>query len=115
MGVFSLVLGVEPEVWAIDLDTGEREFLIAGLTPRYASTGHLLFGTPEGVLMAAPFDPRTAELTGLPVPVAEDLAIDPTAGVSYCGVGERDTSLSSRWCGRRGPGEFPGSLGDALG
>ena len=98
----------------IDLDTGEREFLIAGLTPRYASTGHLLFGAPEGVLMAAPIDPRTGELTGLPVPVAEDLAIDPTAGVSYA-VSESGTSLSSRWCGRRGPGGFPGSLGDALG
>ena len=83
MGLFFLAVGVEPEVWAIDLDTGEREFLIAGLTPRFASTGHLLFGTPEGVLMAAPIDPATAELTGPAVPVAEELAIDPPSGVSY--------------------------------
>ena len=103
MGVFSLALGVEPEVWAIDLDTGEREFLIAGLTPRYASTGHLLFGTPEGVLMAAPIDPRTAELTGLPVPVAEDLAIDPTAGVSYA-VSESGTLVYR--AGRVAPGDL---------
>ena len=92
MGVFSNALGVEPEVWAIDLDTGERAFLTTGVSPRYASTGHLLFGTLDGVLMAAPIDPGTAELTGPAIPVAEDLALDPTIGVSYA-VSESGTLI----------------------
>ncbi len=74
MGVFQ-VLGLDvlrgdySEVWAIDLETRERSFLTAGSTPRYASTGHLLFAIPDGVLMAQPIDPATAELTGPAVPV----------------------------------------------
>ena len=63
------------EVWSIDLETLERSFLTAGSTPRYASTGHLLFMTPDGVLMAQRIDPATAELTGPAVPVAEDLTL----------------------------------------
>ena len=52
MGVFQVwyaVTGEDAEVWAINLDTRERRFLVAGHSPRYASTGHLLFGTPDGV------------------------------------------------------------------
>ena len=85
MGVFQVwhtATAENSEVWAVDLDTRERKFLTAGQNPRYASTGHLLFGTDDGVLMAAPIDPGTAELTGLPVPVAEDL----TSGQSRLGA-----------------------------
>ena len=57
-------LGQDAEIWAIDLETGDRRLLTPGNSPRYASTGHLLFGTPDGTLMAAPIDEATAELTG---------------------------------------------------
>jgi serine/threonine-protein kinase len=79
MGVFKVLYPRNPEdaeVWAIDLDTRERRFLVAGTSPSYASTGHLLFGTPDGALMAAPIDASTAELTGPSVPVAEGLQYD---------------------------------------
>ena len=79
MGVFQVrhdFTGEGGEVWAIDLETRARSFLTAGMTPRYASTGHLLFATGDGVLMAQPIDPATAELTGPAVPVAEGLAIN---------------------------------------
>jgi len=78
MGVFQVGLsltGDDDEVWAVDLGTRERSFLTAGTAPRYASTGHLLFATPDGVLMAQPIDPATAELTGPALPVAEDLSV----------------------------------------
>jgi hypothetical protein len=90
MGVFqvSYSTGEDAEVWAIDLDTREREFLIAGHSPKYASTGHLLFATPDGVLMAAPIDPGTAELTGPSVPVAEGLAITAPFGIANYAVSE---------------------------
>ena len=74
--------GVDAEIWVMDLDTQERRFLISGHSPRYASTGHLLFGTPAGVLMAAPFDPGTAELTADPVGVADGLRTNPIFGIA---------------------------------
>ena len=96
MGVFQVwyaLNGEGAEVWAIDLDTGEREFLVAGHSPSYASTGHLLFGTPDGVLMAIPIDPATAELTGPSVPVAEGLAVFPALGFMNYAVSENGTLL----------------------
>jgi eukaryotic-like serine/threonine-protein kinase len=72
--------GEDAEIWAIDLVSGERRLLVAGNTPRYAPTGHLVFGTPDGVLMAVPIDPDTAELTGVPVPMVEGLWTNPSLG-----------------------------------
>ena len=72
--------GEDAEIWAIDLDSRERHFLVAGNSPRYASTGHLVFGTPDGVLMAVPIDPDTAELTGVAVPMVEGLWTNPSLG-----------------------------------
>jgi len=74
------------DVWAIDLETRERSFLTAGSTPRYASTGHLLFATPDGVLMRQRIDPATAELTGPAVPVLEDLTL--VGGLALYAVSE---------------------------
>ena len=71
MAVFqvSRVGSADAEIWAIDLETGDRRLLTPGNSPRYASTGHLLFGTADGTLMAAPIDEATAELTGPAVTV----------------------------------------------
>ena len=96
MGVFQVwyaLNGEDAEVWAIDLDTRERRFLVAGHSPRYASTGHLLFGTPGDVLMAAPIDPATAELTSPSVPVAEGLAVAADFGNMNYAVSEDGTLL----------------------
>ena len=86
MGVLQVMYaigGEDAEIWAIDLDTHEREFLVPGHSPIYASTGHLLFGTPDGVLMAAPIDPATAELTGPSIRVADGLAVNPAGMFNY--------------------------------
>jgi serine/threonine-protein kinase len=42
--------------------------------PRYASSGHLLFGR-QGTVYAAPFDPDRLALTGQPVPVLEGVVM----------------------------------------
>ena len=84
--------GSDAEIWALDLVTGDRRPLTVGSTPRYASSGHLLFNTLEGFLMAAPFDPVTAELSGPPVPVVEGLTVDPF-GYSYYLIGEDGTLI----------------------
>ena len=98
MGVFQVWYaqgGDDSEVWAIDLDTWERRFLVTGRSPRYASTGHLLLGTPDGVLMAQPIDPATAELTGNAVPVAEGLAVAGAYGVMTYAVSENGSLIYS--------------------
>ena len=95
MGVFQVLhspTGEGSEIWAIDLDSRERRLLTTGTTPVYASSGHLLFGTPDGVLMAAPIDPSTAELTGPAVPVGEDLALL-TFGLMGYAVSESGTLI----------------------
>ena len=95
MGVFQVVrdlTGEGSEVWAIDLETHERTFLTAGNTPRYASTGHLLFATSDRVLMARPIDPATAVFTGPAVQVAEDLVMR-SLGLANYAVWESETLI----------------------
>ena len=97
-GVFQVwysATGEDAEIWSLDFDTGERRMLTEGNSPRYASTGHLLFGTPDGALMAAPIDPRTAELTGPPVPVAEDLTLNATSGLATYALSGEGTLIYS--------------------
>jgi len=89
LGLFQVtrdLTGELSEVWAIDLETREQRRLRAGHSPRYAATGHLLFVTVDGVLMAQKIDPATAELSGTAVPVAEGLGM--TIGVSEYAVSE---------------------------
>jgi serine/threonine-protein kinase len=78
--------GTDSEIWSLNLETRERAMLIRGNSPRYVTTGHLLFGTPDGRLMAAPFSVEKAELTGSAVPVAEGLSNDPLRGVLHYSV-----------------------------
>jgi len=62
----------ESRVELYDMATGERRLLVENAVfGRYVATGHLLF-VRESVVLAAPFDPRTLELTGSAVPVLED-------------------------------------------
>jgi serine/threonine-protein kinase len=85
-GIFQIsrdVTGEGSEIWAIDLETGERRFLRAGLSPQYSASGHLLFGTADGLLMAQRIDPATAELTGAASPVAEALALNGVGWAEY--------------------------------
>jgi serine/threonine-protein kinase len=79
-----------PEIHAVDFATGESTLLVAGQFPRYAS-GYVLFGSADGMsLMAAPFDPRSMELTGDPTTVAEGLTA-PNAGWSYFAASQEGT------------------------
>jgi serine/threonine-protein kinase len=94
-GVFHVardVTGEGSEIWAIDLETGERRFLRAGLSPRYSASGHLLFGTADGLLMAQRIDAATAELAGNAIPVAEALALNAN-GVADYAVSESGTLI----------------------
>ncbi len=64
------------EGWGIrvlSLETAEEKILIQqGGFPRYAPTGHLIYGLNR-TLLAAPFDLETLEVTGASTPVLEGL------------------------------------------
>ena len=69
------------EIAVLDLTTGEhRTLLPGGSRPRYAVSGHLIYGV-NGRLMAVPFNPDRLELAGSAVPVVEGVLADPLVGL----------------------------------
>jgi len=56
------------EIWAVDLSTGERRYLVDGSQASYLSSGHIVVSRPEtfdrGSLWLAPFNADRMELTG---------------------------------------------------
>jgi serine/threonine protein kinase/dipeptidyl aminopeptidase/acylaminoacyl peptidase len=105
------------ETWEIavaDAKTGDHHVLVKGLYARYASSGHLLFVTASGTLMAARFDEGTMRLTGEPVALQErvgvrgvskvpDLVVSRTGTVIYSTVRGQPSSLGEPvWVGRDG-------------
>ena len=86
----------------LDLDTGEVIRLgLAGSSPHYVSTGHLVYVGEDGSLRAAPFDPKRLEVTGSPVPLIEDIA------VKYTGAADFSISDNGRLVFVLGAGVFP--------
>jgi len=84
----AVLFAVEPPMANFDtsaievlaLDTRARKVVHhGGNSPRYAPTGHVLFGR-HGAVLALPFDPRRLAVTGNPAPVIEGVA---TAVVSH--------------------------------
>ena len=63
------------EIAVLDTRTGTHTILTAGVSALYAESGHLLFVTAEGMLMAAPFDLAGLRLTGEAVLVGDGVAV----------------------------------------
>ena len=71
---------------AVSLATGKRHVVYRGASfARYASSGYLLLAR-HGDILAAPFDPRTAQVRGGAVPVLQGVSGDSRSGVSYFAV-----------------------------
>ena len=66
-------LAAEYEIAVLDLRSGVSRRLLTGLSPRYAASGHIVYATAGGTLMAVPFDEDRLALTGAPVPLLEGL------------------------------------------
>ena len=82
VGVFT-VWSVPRRIDAMDLDTGRRVSLTEGLRSYVTSTGHLVFASMDGVLLAAGFDAKTMSLTSAPVPMVEGVGITNTSDAMY--------------------------------
>jgi Tol biopolymer transport system component len=102
------------------LATGGLQPLTAnGTRPRYASTGHLVFGQ-GGTLMAAPFDGQHMAVTGAPIPIVEGVMQFGSSGVAqysfsdngslaYISGGNQAAQRALVWVDRKG-GEQPLAL-----
>ncbi len=82
--LFAAGIGTTLRVRAYSMDSGEQQEIIqAGRQPRYLPSGHLLY-VQAGTLMAVPFDVQRMEVTGIAIPVVEDLLqTTPTAAAQY--------------------------------
>ncbi len=63
----------DSDIAVVDLETGEHRYLVRGTYAVYATSGHLVYVTIDGTLMARPFDQDNLELTGDPRALAEGL------------------------------------------
>ena len=61
------------EIRGLDVGDGETTPLVEGNFPRYLPSGHLVYRTTSGTMMAARFDPRRMELLGTPIAVMDGL------------------------------------------
>jgi serine/threonine-protein kinase len=59
----------------VDFSTNEYHSLVQGVFARYAVSGHIVFVTADGTLLAAPFDQNRLELTGPAVALAEGVGV----------------------------------------
>jgi serine/threonine-protein kinase len=81
-GVFS-VFSTPPRLEAFTISTGERRVLTTGLRSWVTSTGHIVFGTLDGQILAAPFDVDAVELTGDPVPMVQGVGVSASQDVMF--------------------------------
>ncbi|MDX1493380.1 MAG: hypothetical protein R3253_04925, partial [Longimicrobiales bacterium] len=73
---FFTVWTATPRVDAIRLSTGERKAVTTGVKPFVTDAGHLVFGSIDGQILVARFDPATMELSTPAVPLVEGVRVD---------------------------------------
>ena len=80
----------------LDLETGAVEDLDQPASfARYSASGHLIFAREDGVLMAAPFDPKSSRKLGAPVALISDVAFTGMEAAVFA-IGGRGTALYTR-------------------
>ncbi len=68
----------------LHLDTGEVTRLdLAGVSPHYVSTGHLVYAAEDGSVRAVPFDATLLEVTGSPVPLIEGVVVKDSGAAEF--------------------------------
>ena len=83
------VIGTGPpltsgQLAVLELDTGEVTPLgLAGVSPRYVSTGHLVYAVEDGSVRAVSFDVASLEVTGNPVPMVEGVNVKVSGAANF--------------------------------
>ncbi|HET9293384.1 MAG TPA: protein kinase, partial [Gemmatimonadales bacterium] len=98
-------------VQVFDLATGASRGAVTGVFGRYAPTGHLVYATADGVLLAAPFDQGSLTFTGRSVALLEgvdvrvqgitDIALSPAGTLAYT-TPSLNAPEAVSWVGRGG-------------
>ena len=65
----------QAQIGVVGPEGGSARPLFAGTMARYAATGHIVYATASGRLLAVPFDVRRLEVTGPPVPLVDGVAV----------------------------------------
>jgi eukaryotic-like serine/threonine-protein kinase len=63
------------DVGVLDARTGKHTALVRGAVGRYAASGHLVYVTGDGLMMAAPFDVDRLRITGDAYPIAQNVTV----------------------------------------
>ena len=58
-----------------DLETGQHRVLFGGMYARHAASGHIVYVTSDGTLMADPFDDDAMELRGEPTAIVDGVGL----------------------------------------
>ena len=77
----------------VPLDSVNVADLLFGASPRYVRSGHVVFGTDDGVLMALPFDPGALRVLGEPVPVVTGVRIEEGLGFAEYALASDGTMI----------------------
>ena len=76
---------------AAALDSVKPEDLLKGSSPRWIATGHLVFGSGDGTLMAMPFDAAGTRSLGPPVSLIDGVRIEEGFGYVEYALGREGT------------------------
>ncbi len=98
------VFSSPPRIESMRLSTGERRLVTPGIRQYVTSTGHLVFASPDGRILAARFDEDALELRGTPVPLVDEVSI-PGADPAYA-LSANGTLLYWRGAASGGQAEF---------
>jgi serine/threonine-protein kinase len=77
----------EDEIAVLDLETGETSTLFQGAMARYARSGHVVYASGDGLLLAAPFDTERLVVTGPALTLVEGVQVN-TGSASYFAMSE---------------------------
>ena len=105
VAVFTVWGSATARIEAMRLSTGERKVLTPGVRPYLTPMGHLVFGSADAQILAAPFDAENMELTGAPVPLVEGVFVTGQGDMAYS-LSESDTLVYLPAAGAAGQSEF---------
>jgi serine/threonine-protein kinase len=75
----------------IPLDSVRLDDLLIGYSPKYVDTGHLLFGSEDGQLLALPFNGAALAVRGGAVPMVDGVRIEEGFGFAQYDIGPDGT------------------------
>jgi hypothetical protein len=77
----------------LPLDSVKQADLLTGASPKWVASGHLVFGTGDGVLMALPFDGARRRVLGEPAPVLAGVRIEEGFGYTEYALAQDGTLI----------------------